>query len=71
MFGHLENLVDPYTDFAKGTMGVHALQSIDIAVRHAELFAVMQDAIAQPRSLPARADGARGNAEPLGFPFVP
>ena len=46
MFGKLEFLVDPYTDFAKGTVGVRALQSIDIAVRHAESFAAMQDAIA-------------------------
>ena len=45
MFGQLEILVDPYTDFAKGTTGVRALQSIDIAVRHAESFAAMQDAI--------------------------
>ena len=46
MFGQLEILVDPYTDFAKGTVGVRALQSIDIAVRHAESFAAMTDAIA-------------------------
>jgi len=46
MFGQLEILVAPYTDFAKGTVGVSALQSIDIAVRHAESFAAMQDAIA-------------------------
>ena len=46
MFGQLEILVDPYTDFAKGTTGVRALQTIDIAVRHAESFAAMQDAIA-------------------------
>ena len=46
MFGQLEILVDPYTDFAKGTVGVCALQSIDIAVRHAESFAAMTDAIA-------------------------
>ena len=46
MFGQLEILVDPYTDFAKGNVGVRALQSIDIAVRHAESFAAMQDAIA-------------------------
>ena len=46
MFGQLEILVDPYTDFAKGTVGVRALQSIDIAVRHAESFAPMHDAIA-------------------------
>ena len=46
MWGTLEILVDPYTDFAKGTVGVRALQSIDIAVRHAESFAAMKDAIA-------------------------
>ena len=36
----------PYADFAEGTTGVRVLQSIDIAVRHAESFAAMQDAIA-------------------------
>lgn len=46
MYGTLEILTDPYTDFAKGTVGVRALQSIDIAVRHAESFAAMSDAIA-------------------------
>ena len=46
LYGTLEILVDPYTDFAKGTTGIRALQSIDIAVRHAESFAAMQDAIA-------------------------
>ena len=46
MWGNLEILVDPYTDFAKGTTGVRALQSVDIAVRHAESFAAMKDAIA-------------------------
>ena len=63
MFGQLEILVDPYTDFAKGTVGVRGLQSIDIAVRHAESFAAMQDAIV---ACPG-ADGARGDAEPSGF----
>ena len=42
----MEILVDPYTDFAEGTTGVRALQTIEIAVRHAESFAAMQDAIA-------------------------
>ena len=46
LYGTLEVLVDPYTDFAKGTTGIRALQSIDIAVRHAESFAAMKDAIA-------------------------
>jgi len=40
MFGHLEILVDLYADFAKDTIGVHALQSIDIAVVHAESLLV-------------------------------
>ena len=35
-----------YIPFAKSTVGVRALQSIDIAVRHAESFAAMHDAIA-------------------------
>ena len=46
LFGTLEILVDLYTDFAKGTTGNRALQSIDIAVSHSESFAAMQDAIA-------------------------
>jgi len=46
MWGSLEVLVDPYTDFAKGSVGVRALQSVDIAVRHPESFAIMTDAIA-------------------------
>jgi len=46
LYGTLEILVDLYTDFAKGTTGVRALQTIDIAVRHAESFAAMKDAIA-------------------------
>lgn len=46
LYGTMEILVDPYTDFAKGTTGIRALQSIDIAVRHPESFAAMTDAIA-------------------------
>jgi len=46
LYGTLEILVDAYTDFAKGKTGIRALQSIDIAVRHAESFTAMQDAIA-------------------------
>tara|TARA_B100002051_G_C16537768_1_gene535986 strand:- start:115 stop:345 length:231 start_codon:yes stop_codon:yes gene_type:complete len=46
LYGTLEILEDPYTDFAKGTTGIRALQSIDIAVRHAESFAATQDTIA-------------------------
>ena len=46
MFAQLEILVDSYTDFAKGTVGVRALQSINIGVRHPKSFAAMPDAIA-------------------------
>ena len=46
MFGELEILTDPYTSFQSGTVAVRALQAVDIAVRHAESFAAMQDAIA-------------------------
>ena len=42
----LEIPLDPYTDFAKGTTGVRALQTIDVAVHHAETFVAMKDAIA-------------------------
>ena len=46
LFGELEILVDPYTDFAKGTTAVRILQSIDIKVARPESFSVMVDAIA-------------------------
>ena len=46
LYGTTEILVNPYTDFAKGTTGVRVLQSIGIAVHHAESFAAMQVAIA-------------------------
>ena len=45
-FGELEILVDPFSDFAKGTTAVRIIQSIDIAVSHPQAFAVMKDAIA-------------------------
>ena len=46
LYATLEILIDPYTDFSNGTTGVRAQQTIDIAVRHAESFAAMKDAIA-------------------------
>ena len=47
MWGALEILVDPYdSNFAKGSVSVRAMQTLDIAVRHPESFAVMSDAIA-------------------------
>ena len=39
-------IVSWQTNDANGTTGIRALQSIDIAVRHSESFALMQDAIA-------------------------
>ena len=46
MFGELEILTDPYSAFQSETVEVRALQAVDIAVRHPESFAAMQDAIA-------------------------
>ena len=42
LHGRLEIPVNPYTDFAKGTTSIKALQSNDILVRHAESFATMK-----------------------------
>ena len=39
-------MTDPYRDFAKGSVGVRALSTIDIAVRHGESFSFVIDAIA-------------------------
>lgn len=41
----LDILVDPYTASTTGTVRVVAMQDCDIAVRHAESFAAMKDAI--------------------------
>lgn len=38
MYGGLDLLVDPYTASASGTVRVRALQSVDVAVRHAVSF---------------------------------
>ena len=46
VFGPLEIALDPYSGFKSGTVAVRAMQSLDIAVRHPESFAVMTDAIA-------------------------
>ncbi len=43
-WGALDILVDPYTGGTAGTVRVVALQDVDIAVRHAESFALMADA---------------------------
>lgn len=44
-WGALDLTVDPYTGSTSGTVRVVALQDVDIAVRHAESFAAMQDAL--------------------------
>lgn len=45
MWGGLDIVVDPYTGGTSGTVRVIALQDVDIAVRHAESFAAMLDAL--------------------------
>lgn len=45
MFDQFDILVAPTTDFAISTVGVRALQSTVLTVRHAESFAALQDAI--------------------------
>lgn len=42
-WGGLDITVDPYTASTSGTVRVVALQDMDVAVRHAESFAAMQD----------------------------
>ncbi len=44
-WGGTDVLVDPYTGGAAGTVRVRILQDADIAVRHAESFAAMLDAL--------------------------
>ena len=45
MWGTLDLMVDPYSNSTSGTVRVVALQDVDVAVRHAESFATMVDAI--------------------------
>lgn len=44
-WGTLDLMVDPFTGSTSGTVRVVALQDVDIAVRHAESFAAMKDAL--------------------------
>lgn len=44
-WGGLDLTVDPYTASTSGTVRVVALQDADVAVRHPESFAAMQDAL--------------------------
>jgi HK97 family phage major capsid protein len=43
MFGGLDIVVDPYTASTTGTVRVVAMQSVDVAVRHAASFAFGND----------------------------
>ena len=43
MFGGLDLVVDPYTHSKSGTIRVVALQSVDVAVRHAQSFVFGND----------------------------
>jgi HK97 family phage major capsid protein len=45
MWGGLELMVNPYTNAAQGGVIVHAFQDVDLAVRNAESFAAMLDAL--------------------------
>jgi HK97 family phage major capsid protein/HK97 family phage prohead protease len=45
MWGGLELMVNPYANAAQGGVVVHAFQDVDLAVRNAESFAAMLDAI--------------------------
>lgn len=45
MWGELDILVDPYTGSTTGTVRVVAMQDVDVAVRRAQSFAAMLDAL--------------------------
>jgi HK97 family phage major capsid protein len=45
MYGGLDILVDPYTASSSGTVRVRALQTVDVAVRHAVSFAYNNDGV--------------------------
>lgn len=45
LWGATDILVDPYTGGAAGTVRVRVLQSCDVALRHVESFATMEDAL--------------------------
>jgi HK97 family phage major capsid protein/HK97 family phage prohead protease len=45
MWGGLDLMVDPFTSSTSGTVRIVALQDVDVAVRHAESFSAMVDAL--------------------------
>lgn len=47
MWGGLDLMVDPYTNSTSGTVRIVTLQDVDVAVRHAESFSAMLDALTQ------------------------
>ena len=44
-WGALDVLIDPYTGGIAGTVRIVVMQSMDLAVRHAQSFAAMKDAL--------------------------
>ena len=44
-WGSLDVIFDPYTNSTTGTMRVTAFMDVDVAVRHAESFAAIQDIV--------------------------
>ncbi len=45
MFANIEVLIDPYSDFASGKVGIRALASFDIGIRQAPAFAAIKDCV--------------------------
>ena len=45
MFSNVEVLIDPYSDFASGKVGIRALASFDIGIRQAAAFAAIVDCV--------------------------
>ena len=45
MYGGLDLTVDPYTNSTSGSVRLVALQTVDVAVRHAVSFAVNNDGV--------------------------
>ena len=45
MFSNVEVLIDPYSDFESGKVGIRALASFDIGIRQAAAFAAIVDCV--------------------------
>ena len=46
MFQNVEVLIDPFSDFSSGKVGIRALASFDIGIRQPSAFAAIVDAVA-------------------------